>query len=103
MAHAPAVVFPHALQFQMPTHVRFMVSCACGAPISERPMPLRPRDGPESLAPPNGTAAQRTLPQNTQVYTECCPISIFLMDFLIEAPYRVPYLPVIPTFLVRLP
>ena len=39
-------------------------------------------------------------PQNVHVYLECCVISTFLTIFLNEAPYRVPYFPVIPTFLV---
>lgn len=32
----------------------------------------------------------------------CCEISIFLMVFRSEEPYRVPYFPVTPTFAVRL-
>lgn len=43
---------------------------------------------------------QYTFPQNVHVYLECWVISIFLTIFRNEAPYRVPYLPVIPTFLV---
>jgi len=42
------------------------------------------------------------LPQKEQVYLACWLISIFFTIFLREAPYRVPYLPTIPTFLVRL-
>ncbi len=42
-----------------------------------------------------------TFPQKEHVYFPCCVISIFLMVFLREAPYLVPYLPQIPTFLVR--
>jgi hypothetical protein len=44
-----------------------------------------------------------SLPQKAQLYLECCVISIFFTTFLMEAPYRVPYLPVIPTFFVRFP
>lgn len=43
---------------------------------------------------------QYTFPQNVHVYLECWVISIFLTIFRNEAPYRVPYLPVIPTFFV---
>lgn len=43
-----------------------------------------------------------TFPQKLQVYLLCWAISIFLTIFLSEAPYLVPYLPVIPTFLVLL-
>ena len=43
-----------------------------------------------------------SLPQKVQVYLECWEISIFFTVFLREAPYLVPYLPVIPPFLVRL-
>ena len=43
-----------------------------------------------------------SLPQKVQVYLECWEISIFFTVFLREAPYLVPYFPVIPTFLVRL-
>lgn len=43
-----------------------------------------------------------TLPQKEQGYFPCWVISIFLTIFLREAPYLVPYLPVIPTFLVCL-
>ena len=43
-----------------------------------------------------------SLPQNMQVNLECCEISIFFTCFLSEEPYRTPYLPVIPAFLVRL-
>ena len=44
-----------------------------------------------------------SFPQKTQLYFECCDTSIFLMFFRIDAPYRMPYLPQIPTFFVRLP
>ena len=43
-----------------------------------------------------------TLPQKTQVYRACCEMSIFLTCLRREAPYRVPYLPTTPAFLVRL-
>ncbi len=41
------------------------------------------------------------LPQKLQKYLECWLTSIFLICLRREAPYRVPYLPTIPTFLVR--
>ena len=44
-----------------------------------------------------------SLAQNGQVYLACCVTSIFLIALRIDAPYRVPYLPHTPTFLVRLP
>lgn len=43
-----------------------------------------------------------TFPQKEHVYFECWVISIFFTILRREAPYRVPYLPTIPTFLVRL-
>jgi len=64
----PAMVFPHAPQFQMPTLWRLTVS----------------------------------LPQKTHVYFECWLISIFFTTLRSEEPYRTPYLPVMPAFLVRL-
>lgn len=42
-----------------------------------------------------------TLPQKGQKYLLCWLISIFLTCFRRLAPYRVPYLPTIPTFFVR--
>lgn len=42
-----------------------------------------------------------TFPQKLHEYLLCCVISIFLTILRSEAPYLVPYLPVIPTFLVR--
>lgn len=44
----------------------------------------------------------RTFPQNWQLYLECWLTSIFLIILRRDAPYRVPYLPTMPTFLVRL-
>lgn len=43
-----------------------------------------------------------TFPQKEHVYFECCVISIFFTILRSDAPYRVPYFPTIPTFLVRL-
>lgn len=50
------------------------------------------------------TAPRRTvvLPQKVQSYRECCWISSFLHCLRREEPYLTPYLPVIPTFFVRL-
>ena len=42
-----------------------------------------------------------TFPQNPQMYLACDEISYFRAIFLRAPPYRVPYFPVIPTFLVR--
>merc|ERR1719414_577352 len=42
-----------------------------------------------------------SFPQKVHVYLACCEISIFLTVLRREAPYRVPYLPTTPTFLVR--
>ena len=42
-----------------------------------------------------------SLPQKTHVYFECWLTSIFLTTLRSEEPYRTPYLPVIPAFLVR--
>ena len=44
-----------------------------------------------------------SLPQKTQLYLACWVTSIFLITFLKVAPYLVPYLPQIPTFLVCFP
>lgn len=44
-----------------------------------------------------------SVPQKTQLNLECWETSIFFMFLRIDAPYRVPYLPQIPTFFVRLP
>lgn len=43
-----------------------------------------------------------TFPHGGQRYLACCWSSNFLTIFLIAEPYLVPYLPVIPTFLVLL-
>merc|ERR1712226_1624071 len=51
---------------------------------------------------PTARRFMASFPQNGHVYLECCVISIFFTVFLREAPYRVPYLPQIPTFFVRL-
>lgn len=47
-------------------------------------------------------SATGTFPQKKQMYFECWLISIFFTIFLSDDPYRVPYLPTTPTFLVRL-
>ena len=41
------------------------------------------------------------LPQKEQKYLECWLTSIFLICLRSDAPYRVPYLPTMPTFFVR--
>merc|ERR1740121_3176129 len=43
-----------------------------------------------------------SLPQKEHRYRARCEISYFFTIFLKDAPYRVPYLPVMPTFLVCL-
>ena len=50
---------------------------------------------------PTLTRLTVSLPQNTHVYLECWLISIFFTTLRSEEPYRTPYLPVIPAFLVR--
>lgn len=47
------------------------------------------------------TRQRFTLPQNGQKYLLCWLTSIFLICLRRLAPYRVPYLPTIPTFFVR--
>jgi hypothetical protein len=42
-----------------------------------------------------------SLPQNVHVYFACCVISIFLICLRNEAPYRVPYLPTTPTYMLQ--
>ncbi len=42
-----------------------------------------------------------TFPQKEHRYLECWLTSVFLICLRRLAPYRVPYLPTIPTFLVR--
>ena len=42
-----------------------------------------------------------SLPQKTHVYLECWLTSIFFTCLRREAPYRTPYFPVMPAFLVR--
>lgn len=115
------MVFLHEAHFQMPTTSRFTLSCAAwvgykvqqqiwgtgestgfGGGSVDKQTSADPfdRGRPDPEARRSG---QRTLPQKTQVYLECCDTSIFLMILRSEAPYRVPYFPQIPTFFVRLP
>merc|ERR1719198_1482389 len=51
---------------------------------------------------PPATRFTDCLPQKVQAYLECCKISIRFTTLRSEAPYRVPYFPVMPTFFVRL-
>jgi len=46
---------------------------------------------------------RHTLPQKVHWYLLCWEISYFLTTLRRVAPYRVPYLPTTPAFLVRLP
>lgn len=46
---------------------------------------------------PTTVLLTESFPQNAQVYLACCVISIFLICFLNDAPYRVPYFPTTPT------
>ncbi len=48
-----------------------------------------------------GSHTGLTFPQNGQKYLLCWLTSIFLICFRRLAPYRVPYLPTMPTFFVR--
>eukprot|EP01065_Artemidia_motanka_P051027 TRINITY_DN886_c0_g1_i5.p2 TRINITY_DN886_c0_g1~~TRINITY_DN886_c0_g1_i5.p2 ORF type:complete len:103 (-),score=11.27 TRINITY_DN886_c0_g1_i5:6-314(-) len=59
--------------------------------------------GPWQYQTPTALRLMANLPQGAQKCLECCEISIFLARFRRLAPYRVPYLPVMPTFTVRLP
>ena len=52
---------------------------------------------------PTDSRLTATLAQKGHSYLDRCEISIFLMIFRREAPYRVAYFPVIPAFLVRFP
>lgn len=87
----PATVFRHARHFQIPTASRFTVSCASQGPARQ-----------SDALWLKMWRFERTLPQKVQVYLACCVISIFLICLRNDAPYRVPYLPVTPTFFVRL-
>ena len=68
-------------------------------------MPLRQDDLPAGAALPDARrlALDVVLAAEDAVGFECCDTSIFLMFFRMEAPYRMPYLPQMPTFFVRLP
>ena len=55
--------------------------------------------GPSLRRPSNG-GQSHTFPQNRHVYLARCEISIFLATLRKLAPYRVPYFPVTPIFLV---
>lgn len=85
----PATIRLHRLQDQIPTQERFMAS-------------WKGKDNFSTLYWTNVSSFFITLPQNVQVYLACWVISIFFTILRREAPYRVPYLPTIPTFLVRL-
>jgi hypothetical protein len=52
---------------------------------------------------PTALRLTASLPQKAHVYLAWDEISSFLACFLSEAPYLVPYFPVIPTFFVRFP
>lgn len=96
----PATVLLHRLQDQIPTTLRFMASYKLEA---QKFLLLKLYFlNIHSIFYTNFATWLFTFPQKVQVYLLCCVISIFLTIFLREAPYRVPYLPVIPTFLVRL-
>merc|ERR1712061_272570 len=51
---------------------------------------------------PTAVRLRVVAPQKGDWYFLCWETSIFLTIFLRDAPYRVPYFPTIPTFLVRL-
>lgn len=53
---------------------------------------------PRQVQMPAACLLTASLPQKEQVYVACAEISNLLATFLREAPYRVPYLPVIPTY-----
>ena len=115
----PAVTFLQDRHFQIPTAVRLVASYTKRTSgkgrgqldskrESQKLNPLiqpPPSPSPSILQPPNQNREKeemRTFPQKSQVYVPCCQTSIFLTVFRSEAPYRTPYFPVIPTFLVRL-
>ena len=79
-------------------------------PRDRPPTPSTPSsfDAMPSLLPhlrtPHTHGTRSRCRQRERVLTlQCCETSIFLMTLRIDAPYRVPYFPVIPTFLVRFP
>lgn len=118
------MVFLHPAHFQMPVETRFTlkkeresvgeVSVAgedaknIGFWQEERPGCLQPgcfrrREHPRRHRGSRLGSTHLSFPQKVHEYFECCETSIFLITFRIEAPYRVPYLPVMPTFFVRRP
>jgi len=68
----PAMIFLHALHFQIPTAVLFTESCIPRKTVNI--LGLRPIKG------------NYTLPQNVHVYLACWDISIFLICLRREAP-----------------
>merc|ERR1719359_2341984 len=50
---------------------------------------------------PPATRLTLVFPQKLHRYRACCRISMRFVTFRSEAPYRVPYFPVMPTFFVR--
>merc|ERR1719183_301634 len=87
----------HAAAIQVSLHT----CAACAVPRVYAPPAIVLWQAPHDQMP---THARLTvsLPQKTHVYLECWLISIFFTTFRSEEPYRTPYLPVMPAFLVRL-
>ena len=78
-----------------------MLTCAAWAVLSTYAPPATIfRQAPQDQMPTTDRFTE-SLPQKTHVYFECWLISIFFTCLRREAPYRTPYLPVMPAFLVR--
>ena len=107
----------YAPHLQRPRRPQAAPRCAAAGPAPSRGLPRRPAL-PRRRPPPRpaallqcgsrarykaGSGAELTLPQKTQLNRACCETSIFLICLRIDAPYRVPNFPVIPTFFVCFP
>ena len=99
----PEVQLSHAYR-SVPSRRRRMVdrTCAACAVFSVYAPPAMTFLQPPQFQMPVAVRFTESFPQKTHVYFECWLISIFFTCFRSEAPYRTPYLPVIPAFFVRL-
>ena len=95
----PFVITPSGMHAAA-TQVSLHTCAACAVPRVYAPPAIVLWHDPHDQIP---THARLTvsLPQKTHVYLECWLISIFLTTFRSDEPYRLPYLPVMPAFLVR--
>jgi hypothetical protein len=84
-----------------PVCQRRVASPLLALPTPPRPAPARTPTstsrGARSPTPTGLPPPARTLPQKLQKYLECWLTSIFLICLRRDAPYRVPYLPTMPT------